>query len=679
MPTYCGRWQENAYWQFLTKQGDSVRLLEEAAKTGSAVQFRDIAAKVQAEGLLTRALLARFVQSKTYASGVQSAARRLQDKVEGAVPSLPGHVWVPTVNVGGSDPGLAAGDQAIAIAQHMTCIVTKGDAVNLTTPHTREWSKPGASLSALVSLLGTVVRGVCRDADPQWTAQHVQYHLTRDVTLVAQDRSHELAAALALVSAAFDLELPAGSAAIGMVEVGDGSGTVRTVGRDMTWIKVDGLVHSLPILSSIFVCADDAEFVRSVLPERSRVHVISVGSVRDLPKLLQVDPQSFRGLRRNTLWKRFRAKARTYFSLGVPRRDEIRDRLYDDRHGVRELVGVLAGELVAVPAFLAGSQIASTADADGRKVILAAVTATCVAAPWLLATLLIALGILGGKDAQKRFGERMVRLEEAGVRREKDKEGKVVPSTIDQPYLEMRGFLMQLTMEWCVCIVISSLAYAHRGEWTSLGFLGLFLIAQAVASNSVKHAPRVELDRPFLDGFGRAWRRVWFIFGLAILLPDTHGFLAIFATLITLVQLFSPLPRAGAPLAAPALATLLHVRLHARRVFYLAGVVGLVEILLERREVDRTLAPLSAELLARVDALDGVLVFIALALVVVFNLRRAWGFYSTQVGPSPDETRFFVDRFGTNRVGGYPVINLGASGPKRVRSQHPAPSRPVGP
>lgn len=703
-----GEWTAKPYWSFLDVKGDWVRLMDLAARTKSQTQFRCIALKAAAEGVLTRDLLTRYAEGTEYCANIRKVAAQALREFHGSSPSLPGNVWLPTVTLGEKVPALKGKD--IAFARHLACVVTKRDPVPLTSTHTTRWSDPKATLPKLVPFVGKLIREIRRDAVANWTECHVRFDLRHRAELVAEDRSHELAATLALISASFDIELPPGTAAIGMVDLVDG-GKVLSVGRPMTWIKVDGLVHSLPILSTVFVCAEDAEFVRGILPEGSPVRVVEVATIRELLKVLQVDPRAFRGRVRPSLLSFVSRGMRTSFDLAILSPGAIEDHLYGNRAGARGLVGLLAGEMVAVPTFMAAVTVASLLIRTTWTTLAGLYCISIFTIPIVLMLLLTRFSPFGGERAQRIIGARFELLERAGVHAKAKKQSTRVSDGMDD--IEELGFkFFYVWIAWFFAAYGAlnypgnypwNLAYRVIGNPPPLPCLAIYCLAVVpnprVAAAMVRfvtrddgepgwfkryqvalsfpykflHAvsiwfetlpPRAFLDASFINAFRSAWLRVSRIMAITMTITAVRPILALVAIFVMLVHLLTPLPRTRR-LLAPEISSRLHYYLHLRRLLYIAAVAVVVAFLVDRDEFHSVSLGVS-RLLTRLDSPSLALLTLACVLVFLFNLRRGWAFYVVQAGPSEAESHAFAERFADDTVGGYPVIDPRDASPKKV-------------
>lgn len=342
-----------AHCALLERHGDSVRLLRELAAHGKFVATRQQLEDVEREGLLTPGLLDALGANPTLTHKIRSLLRARRQQPMSVLPAAIGRVWVPYI----------ATDGRMSFVVTMTCTVDRDGVPALVTRRTSLWQE---GLLRIVAVAESAVSARQPNASPDWSDRRVQFDVNDGRLggeLNRSDRSYELAALVALISAAYGRVLPAGTAAIGLVSErergfrGALSREVDSVGFEQLCAKITGLVHSLPILSEVIVPRSDEDVARRLLA-RTRVDVIGVDTVEDVLSIAAGDKGSFRGGVRKTLLQRVVQRADRASSALRSRLPGVRDdaaldeylfQMKNDLRAAREAsgfgIGVFAGEL----------------------------------------------------------------------------------------------------------------------------------------------------------------------------------------------------------------------------------------------------------------------------------------------------------------------------------------------
>lgn len=210
-----------------------------------------------------------------------------------------GQVWFPVV--------VEHGAERVVAIRRVRCTITQDPSGELAIADrsSTPWS------NALRDLLNTVapriVRGVPAAA-PSWWLGRVSFEVERPgggvddpsrLAAYSRDRSFGLACAVALISAAFGVELPGTAVAMGALDERTAAVEPQSTsprGEEILALKLRGVRKALPSLSRLYVAYDDAAFIRH-MPRAllDGVHVEAVRSVDQLVANIAPSPQEFRG------------------------------------------------------------------------------------------------------------------------------------------------------------------------------------------------------------------------------------------------------------------------------------------------------------------------------------------------------------------------------------------------
>lgn len=294
--------------------------------------------------LLDRRLLTRqHVEAiKALIPSERSVAQNLLDqwalKVPTIVPAEVGACWVPCILA--TEDGRVVGLQLRRIA----CRISSRPVLrqNMVPKYLMLWED---HIGRLVEAVQEFVATKCPSADPRWAIGNVQFELYTpegeiDIAsnLSSKDRSFELGAAVALLSAAFGKPVEFGAVATGYVNRIRGSVLVDSVGVSGGLREKVVLIRSIPILSRVFLAEDDEIHASEALGEG--LVLKRIACLENILDSLQIVPESeFLGLRRCTLRERIFQRLKG-MSLDP---NELRLRYEDDRQGLAGLVGGRVG------------------------------------------------------------------------------------------------------------------------------------------------------------------------------------------------------------------------------------------------------------------------------------------------------------------------------------------------
>jgi len=336
------------YLQALELYGDSVRLLREACRGESAPIVTASLARVEREGLLTKDLLQSLLDSGPIKEEIESVVRdRMQQPLAIAPPAV-GTVWNPyvlTVDPGGD--GVPTFEVAIPIL--LTCVFESSGTPSSGTWRTAVWDNGLKRVTKIVDKdLASILEGV----EPRWAEGNYQFDLDADRIgggVCEEDRSYELAAVVAALSATFGTALPPGTAALGLIsdeiEPSTRSSRVESLSRDIFELKLRGLVWSLPILHTVFVPKRDEGYAAALLGKLA-VKVVGVRSVLDIYDALRPEATAFRGRRREPFW--MRVILGTYRQMEMQPGGILEKILFSERDTKRLAFGAICGAVHAL-------------------------------------------------------------------------------------------------------------------------------------------------------------------------------------------------------------------------------------------------------------------------------------------------------------------------------------------
>ena len=243
---------------------------------------------LDALGLVSSSWLEYLADTHAATAQMRQALDKLARRKWSTPSSPPGVVWVGIVRED------YANNRVGVYFARLSCSVTADADLTLTDSSTYLYRERLAELTSIVEPV--VAEFVGSRADAQWTKDHVQFNLSSVMGkplegLEKRDRSFDLAATFALVSAAFRAPLR-GTVALAYV---DEQGDCKALGCDgAIEAKCAGIRHALPSANRVLVAPADGDIARSALPPW--IAVDEVRSVRELlDTVLRVEAASFCG------------------------------------------------------------------------------------------------------------------------------------------------------------------------------------------------------------------------------------------------------------------------------------------------------------------------------------------------------------------------------------------------
>jgi hypothetical protein len=283
---------------FLDEVGARVQLLRESIERQSVLESIERLDSLFRAGLLTPEFLRALQSTNPWFK------RRLSGKTEKLLkqglprcPSHAGRVLVPLV-VLASEHGLLTED--LVLTRRLTCQVDSRKELSLATASVASWE---SNLRRVCRTVAPVVASIAPRATADWDVGHVGFDLWSTGTMrpeghsiSSRDRSYELGAAVALISACFSKALSPGLAAMGLVE---DDGDIKPLPPDVLIAKCRGLAADFPPLESVLVPPEQANLARDHLPPL--VEVMTVQNIDELPDALGVEAASFKGRCRQSI------------------------------------------------------------------------------------------------------------------------------------------------------------------------------------------------------------------------------------------------------------------------------------------------------------------------------------------------------------------------------------------
>lgn len=254
-----------------------------------------------------------------------------------------GRVWSAYIVLGNvSHPGLLPSD--LAVPTFISCVFSPAGVPSCATQRTSLWV---GGLRRIIETVEGSINFCVTDAESGWATRNMQFDLDANRVgggICGEDRSYELAALVAALAAAFNVALPTGTVALGLVgpdiDPISRSPLIASLGREALALKLRGLVRSLPTLRQVFVPRCDAEYVMALLGERS-VTIVDVRSVFDVIVALNLDADRFLGQRRQGRLMRIARRVREHFDA-KPDAGLVRI-MVRNRNSARSLLGSAFG------------------------------------------------------------------------------------------------------------------------------------------------------------------------------------------------------------------------------------------------------------------------------------------------------------------------------------------------
>lgn len=328
--------------------GDSVRVLREACRGTSGPVVLASLDRVEREGLLTKALLQSLLDSDSLKEECASILRDRMDRRLAIAPPAIGMVWNPYVlTVIPESDGVKSLEVAIPIL--LTCVFDSSGVPSYGTWRTAIWDE---GLKRIIEIVDKEIASSLAGVESKWAVGNFQFDLDADRFgggVCEEDRSYELAALVACLSAAFGLALPPGTTALGLVsdeiDPRTQSQRIDSLDRETLAFKIRGLVWSLPVLHTVFVPKRDEGYAAAALGD-SGVKVVGVRSVFDVYDALRPDLARFRGRRRDPLWHRITLRASE--AVGLRPGGIMETLLFSDRNIRRVGLGAICGLVCAL-------------------------------------------------------------------------------------------------------------------------------------------------------------------------------------------------------------------------------------------------------------------------------------------------------------------------------------------
>lgn len=658
------------YTNRLLRVGDYSRLAHEFVRAGDQLRTQAVLERLDLEGLLTNRLLDDLLTLPGVRPYIAAQLRSQRVVARGTLPSMIGSVW--TLIVPQTDTFTGLDGQRIAIPCMVNCFVSAGQTVPMTTIRTWVWSERGASLSHVLFAVDRAVCDFSPGARPGWSRGRTRCDLRflgEPLALKEADRSHELAVSLAVISAALDVELEPGTVAFGRVctlpeearALRCDLGTVLPLGNDSIWLKLAGMIHSLPIAAKVYCSFYESEFLRAHLPEDRRevIEIIPLANIQDIPRLIGADPSRFRGHRRPSRWSSLLQFGRDLSDWGVTPLHAVQREMSIRRDEARARFGRILGEQCAVPSFLSAAMFASVLSSSWRLKSFFVILLFCPVV--FVIARAVSLRILGIHHLGERLAVRAPYIEEQAAAEVKEQRSIQATTRVTSPDSELRTHVGGMFVLWMIWLACASALWGRSvfdGSGWRAATLLMFLFILGLAAPMHESAARrfLAFDFPTLHAFRLRWAWFGFVTWIACLFSPTREGLAVGAALVS-VYLFLVPRRLLSRRTPRMIATQMYRSLRSRRA---AALFLLVAALVPSLDSPIWLASAWSHVQIAMDALQiehrlGIAAFFGL--VGLLRYRRGLIDYSEHLAPDPVEIMLRSQDGAGKLKGGFPAID----------------------
>lgn len=357
------RWEQIS--GLMRRLGARVQLLQLAARSDEPMEVEALLKELARDSMLTPRAIQELIDDPVL-TPTPSCRAVLETWRGGSFPSQPpavGQVWLPFVYLAKELEPIWGCD--VTVPSLLNCSVVRDVTIRMTSGRTEPW---GANLKRVTDTISSLVCEMTPQAAPDWAVDAIRYDLlqgTSHTAVYSGDRSFELGAAIALLSSAFDLPLPPGTAAVGVIGRPLREATQSSVGDEVASLtgvfgfdpsiareKYMGLETELPFLSTVYVAPENLNQAIQILPDG--VDVIAVDDVRHLPALLGINPATFRGRRRRRVAVRIAEFVAALPTLGLEPLNEFVSSSRRDHEAMKGHWGRIVGEALGLAMGAAG-------------------------------------------------------------------------------------------------------------------------------------------------------------------------------------------------------------------------------------------------------------------------------------------------------------------------------------
>lgn len=284
----------------------------EQSRRRSYKDFETAAKVLMSKRQLTRPMLDSLRQDAKNARVLQALS-----EAWAVAPAVPeenaGVVWVGALHKEGAE-------YLPATPRSIVCTVAeRGQVANEADP-----ASLAPAFERIASIVAKAIRKTVRDAHPSWHVRRTSFALDVSIKSAnAKDRSFELAAAVAMVSSAFNIKISSGTLAMGFLRE---DGVVEPLDDDLALrAKCIGIAETMPFVDHVLVSPDEHTFVKNELAAllpASCAATLRVTAVKDVLAILSAlkitNPKgSFAGEREIALTTRLGTWLQRALGLGV--------------------------------------------------------------------------------------------------------------------------------------------------------------------------------------------------------------------------------------------------------------------------------------------------------------------------------------------------------------------------
>lgn len=301
----------------------------------------------------------KFCISKEKLELVRESAREFR-RIDKATSKKRGTSFVPLLYLKREHNELV---DDVTVPVRLVCqFVTDQSKYSATIPELSVWEKGLHEIAAAVSRSVVVAAGkpfYVPNADPNWCNELVWDIHPRPSECTWQicgdDRSYELGAAMAVISAVYDTPLPMTWLATGLVD--DQTGEILPLeGNGRTEIirsKCKTIASEFPRVDQIFVAPEDEEAAREALPANCNAAIVKVLHLEDVARhVLGNSALNFKGRTRETLQRRVRKAITFLATAGMGSRENF-DKSLQSELFRETVVNRICTELLLIPLCLA--------------------------------------------------------------------------------------------------------------------------------------------------------------------------------------------------------------------------------------------------------------------------------------------------------------------------------------